>query len=419
MSSRQYAVRSREPLIPAFAHWLADMRSELLLIAILVAIPVTAQANPESIKRRARAYELVYNLDYEGATREMEAAAKADPRDAGAERGLAVIPWLHISYTRGAVCVDEYLGSLSKQNVAMKAAPADLAKRFADHSARALKLAEEAVNARPNDPAALYELGAIVGLQSAYMATVDGKVVGALKSARRAYTVHERVLELDPSRKDAGLIVGTYRYVLASMTWFVRSFASLIGMDSDRDGGIKLIEAAARSNTEASPDAQFALVLFYNREGRYTEAQRVIADLQKTFPQNRLLWLEAGATALRAGHPADAETQLTTGMKMLAGEKRPRMFGEEALWLQKRGATRVSLQRTTEADADLRRALGLESRKWVTGRVHAELGKLADLKGDRKTAVTHFTRAKQLADEDNDAIGGAAADRGIGTAYKM
>ena len=393
------------------------MRSALLLLVILVALPAATQANPESVKRRARAYELAYNLDYDAATREMTAAARADPRDAGAERGLAVIPWLLISYTRGAVCVDEYLGSLSTQNVALKSPPADLAKRFADHSARALTLAEEAVKARPDDPSALYELGATVGLRAAYIATVDGSVLGALKAARRAYNVHEQVLELEPSRKDAGLIVGTYRYVLGSMTWFVRSVVPLIGMGSDKQGGIKLIEAAAASDTEASPEAKFALILLYNREGRYADAQRVIADLQMRFPQNRLLWLEAGATALRAGRAADADTHLTTGLKMFASDTRLPMFGEEALWLHKRGAARVALRKTTEADTDLRRALTLESRKWVTGRVHTELGKLADLKGDRQTAIKHFKQAKKLADENNDPLGGAAAERLIGTAY--
>jgi tetratricopeptide (TPR) repeat protein len=395
------------------------MRSAFLLIIILVAMPAATQANPESVKRRAAAYKLAYNLDYDEATREMEAAAKADPRDAAAERGLAVIPWLLISYTRGAACVDEYLGTLSKENVALKTPPADLARRFAVHSARALELAEEAVKAKPNDPAALYELGAIIGLQTAYKATVDGSVLGAVKAAHRAYNAHERVLELDPSRKDAGLIVGTYQYVTATLSWFMRALASLGGMGGDREGGIKMIEAAAAGNTEASPDAKFALILLYNREARYADAQRVIGDLQTTFGRNRLLWLEAGATALRAGRAADAETYLTTGMEKFAGDKRPRMFGEEALWLHKRGAARVALRRTAEAETDLRLALKLESRKWVAGRVHTELGKLADLKGERKMAIGHFKQAKKLTAEDNDAIGSAAAERWIGTAYKQ
>ena len=144
----------------------------------------------------------------------------------------------------------------------------------------------------------------------------------------------------------------------------------------------------------------------------------MIGDLQKTFARNRLLWLEAGATALRAGRAADAETSLMTGMEMLAGDKRTRMFGEEALWLHNRGAARVALRRTAEAETDLRLALKLESRKWVAGRVHTELGKLADLKSERKIAIGHYKQAKKLTAEDDDAIGSAAAERWVDTAYK-
>jgi tetratricopeptide (TPR) repeat protein len=348
----------------------------------------------------------------------MEAAVRADPSDAAAERGLAVIPWLLISFTRGAVTVDDYLGSISRQNVAMRDPPADLAARFARHSARALALAEAQVSARPDDSSALYELGAIVGLQASYVATVEGKVLGAFRSARRAYDAHERVLALDPSRKDAGLVVGTYRYIVSAMSLPVRMMAYVAGFGGGKERGLQMIEEAAASRTEASADAKFALVLLYNREGRYADALRVLSDLQRAFPRNRILWLETGATALRAGRPADAQQQLSTGLAMLAADRRMRMFGEEALWLQKHGAALLALGRTAEAEKDLRRALTLDARRWVAGRVHAELGKVADLRNDRATARAHFEKAVQLAEEDNDPIGRAAAARWVDARFR-
>src|SRR5688500_6915511 len=198
------------------------MRRFAVTLAALLLLPLDADANQESARLRSRAFELAYNLDYDQATREMEAAVRADPNDPAAERGLAVIAWLLISFTRGAVTVDDYLGSISRQNVAMREPPPDLAARFARHSARALQLAEAQVNARPRDAAALYELGAIVGLQASYVATVEGRILGAFRAARRAYDAHEQVLEIDPSRKDAGLIVGTYRYIVSAMSLPVR-----------------------------------------------------------------------------------------------------------------------------------------------------------------------------------------------------
>ena len=52
---------------------------------------------------------------------------------------------------------------------------------------RALELAERRLAANPRDAGALYDLGAAVGLQASYAATVEGRVGGAFRAARRAY----------------------------------------------------------------------------------------------------------------------------------------------------------------------------------------------------------------------------------------
>jgi tetratricopeptide (TPR) repeat protein len=388
-----------------------------VLTCALLVWPAAAAANAESARLRARAYDLAYNLDYDAATREMAAAVKADPSDPAAERGLAMIPWLLISFSRGAVTVDDYLGSISRQNVALRQPPADLAARFHLHANRALMLAEAQLAKQPRNADALYELGNAVGLQASYAATVDGKILGAFRSARRAYDAHEQVLELDPSRTDAGLIVGMYRYVISAMSFPIRMMAYVAGFGGDKDKGIRMVEAAAGGGSVAA-DARFALVLLYNRERRFADAGRVLDELRAEFPRNRILWLESGATALRAGRLDDAERLLSDGLARLAADTRPRMLGEEALWMLKRGATRVALNRLPDAEADLSRGAGLEGRRWVTGRIYAELGKVADLRQDRAAAKRHFQRALALAEQDNDPPGAAAARRWVNTAFR-
>jgi tetratricopeptide (TPR) repeat protein len=388
----------------------------IVLAAVLV--PAVAWGNPESAMLRARGFSHAYSLDYDLATRDMEAAVKADSRDIAARRGLAVIPWLLISFRRGAVTVDDYLGSVSKQNVAMREPPADLAGPFHQHTAAALLLAEQAVAVRPRDPEAHYQLGALVGLQASYVATVEGRILGAFRAARRAYDAHERVLELDPSRSDAGLVVGMYRYIVSQLSLPVRMMAYVAGFGGGKEQGIQMIEAAASHRGENAADAKFALVLIYNREQRYDEALRTLAQLQREFPRNRILWLEAGATALRARRAADAERVLDEGLSRLKSDSRPRMFGEEALWYLKRGAARLALNRHADAENDLRRSIQLESRKWVAGRAHAELGKLSDLRGDRAAARAAFEKAVRLAQQDNDPIGEAAAARWVDTPFR-
>jgi tetratricopeptide (TPR) repeat protein len=388
------------------------------LILALLLIPASASGNPESAALRARGFSHAYNLDYDLATRDMEAAVRADARDVAARRGLAVIPWLQISFRRGAVTVDDYLGSVSKQNVAMREPPADLAGQFHQHTMAALSLAEQAVAARPRDPEAHYQLGALIGLQASYAATVEGRVLGAFRAARRAYDAHEHVLELDPSRKDAGLVVGMYRYIVSQLSLPIRMMAYVAGFGGGKERGIEMIEGAAVYPGENAADAKFALVLIYNREQRYDDALRTLAQLQRDFPRNRILWLEAGATALRGRRAAEAERILDEGLARLKSDSRPRMFGEEALWHLKRGTARLALDRHNEAEHDLRRSIQLEARKWVTGRAHAELGKLADLRGDRAAARGAFQQAVRFAQQDNDPIGEAAAYRWIDTPFR-
>lgn len=380
------------------------------LAACLLAVATTAAANAQSAALRARAYDLAYNLDHDEAVALFRQAIAADPNDVASYRGLASVVWLNISFKRGAVTVDDYLGSVTKPNVAVRQPPPELAATFKANIDKALVLAEGRLKASPRDPDAYYQIGATVGLLASYTATIDGRVLGAFRSARRAYDAHEKVLELDPRRQDAGLVVGTYRYVVSALSLPVRWMAYIAGFGGGKERGLRLIEGAVAYPGEAQTEAQFALVLLYNREKRYQDALRVLAQLQARYPRNRLLWLEAGATTLRAGRPAEAERWLTEGMAMLQRDARPRMFGEDALWRYKCGAARLALGRGAEAEAELRAALAGEARNWVLGRTHTELGRLAERSGDRARARREYETAGRLCRGDNDSIGAAEAD---------
>jgi tetratricopeptide (TPR) repeat protein len=95
---------------------------------------------------------------------------------------------------------------------------------------------------------------------------------------------------------------------------------------------------------------------------------------------------------------------LSEGFTRFAADRRPRMFGEEALWHYKRGAARAAIGRTAEAEADLRQALRLLGRNWVYARTHLELGKLALKAGRRDAALVELRAAATLGDGDNDPL---------------
>jgi tetratricopeptide (TPR) repeat protein len=373
-----------------------------LVVVVLVSATGRALASPASDALRARASDQIYNLDRDQALATYREAIAADPLDAGAYRGLATALWLSITFRRGNMTVDDYLGRVTKPTGPTAAAPTESAKAFTDAVERALAIARQRIAVNPRDPDAHYQLGAAIGLRASYSATVEGSVLGAFRAAREAYDEHEKVLELDPRRKDAGLIVGTYRYIVSALAMPLRWMAYVVGFGGGKERGLKMVEEAAVYGGDNQEDARFALILLYNRERRYDDALKELAILRERYPRNRLVWLETGSTQLRAGRAADAERVLNEGLARFVNDRRQRMFGEDALWLYKRGAARAALGRSVEAQADLKQALSTEGRKWVYGRSHLELGKLALKAGNRASARQELETAIPLCESDND-----------------
>jgi len=396
------------------------LRTALCISLAIFAAPALTEPyiQHDSAELRSKGYELAYNLDHAEAVAMLRRAVAIAPDDSASHRALAAVTWLQILFRHGTITVDHYLGGAAKGDVKLKPPPPELARQFREHADRAIALSEQRVQRAPNDPRSHFDLGSSLGLLASYTASVEGRVLGALRAARRAYNAHERVLQLDTRRKDAALTVGTYRYLVSTLSMPARWMAYIVGFGGGRDEGIRMVETAAAFGGDSQTDARFALILLYNRERRYQDALRVVAELQRRFPRNRLLWLEGGSTALRASQFAAAEMTLSQGIAMAARDARPRAGGEEVLWHYKRGLARVALKRDADATDDLRRAVAAQGQQWARGRAHLELGKLADRAGDRTRAHGEYDRAIALCAGDNDPRAADEARRLKATGYR-
>ena len=377
-----------------------------LIAALLAGTVVTslqAQGEPPQ-QLRARAFDLAYNLDHDDAMTLLRRAAAAAPEDPASHRSLAAVLWLNILFRRGAITVDHYLGSFSRATVDLPKPPPEVDREFRQLVARAKELSERQVKAAPRDAAARYNLGAVLGIEASYVATVEGRMLAGFKAARRGYDEHEKVMELNPSLKDAGLIVGTYRYIVSTLSLPVRMMAYVAGFGGGRERGIRILEETAAAGGETRTDAMFGLVLLYNRERRYSDALRVLQELRRLYPRNRLVVLEAGSTALRGDRAEEAEVLLTQGMQMLARDQRMKVPGEVALWHYKRGAARAALGRSEQALADLKIAVSGDAQSWVQGRARTEIARVALRRGDRTTATSEARQAETLCTKGNDPV---------------
>ena len=370
--------------------------TSVLAAALLTASPGSAAA-AEGAGRRVdllrQGYDLAYNLDHDEAVAVFTQAIREAPDDPGAYRRIAAITWLRILFLQGRILVDNNLSSagrtISRRRVRTPKPPADLSRTFESHIERAVTLSEAAVRRAPDDADAHYELGASVAVAASYKASIEGDALRALREAKQAYTAHQTVLELDPRRKDAALTLGLYRYLVSLLPRAFRMLAYLVGFDVGKAEALRLIEEAAAYPGETRPEAQLALVLLHNREREYGGAQRVLSDLKRRFPRNRLLWLESAATWLRDERAVPAERAIDAGFAALAQDDRARMEDEQAVWHLTRGAAR-------EAAPDLAAAEAGPAAAWVKGQAHIELGKIADLEGDRPRARAAYDRGRRL-----------------------
>ena len=271
--------------------------------------------------------------------------------------------------------------------------PEALAATFHEHLERATELAAAAVRRAPDDSTAQYEFGVTAALNASYRGSILGERLGALGPARRAYQAHRRVLELDPTRNEAKLLVGLYRYVVASMPRALRWMAYLMGFDGGKEEAIELVAEAAAHPGEIQAEARFALVLLYNRERQYARAPGVC-------------WTSFGgpspATAWSGSRPRPPGCATTgrrwPGWRWRTGSRRCRATGGSVCSARMPYGTSSGARRgrrsgsPTAARLDLARAAHAPAPSWVTGRAHLELGKLSDLAGDRGRARDHYAR---------------------------
>ena len=291
----------------------------ITLIAILgTALPVfgatrtLANADP-ALKK---AYEHFYNLDYDKAIADFEKIAGEHRDDPFAVNHLLTAVLFRELYRADALDTTMYSkGNGFLDNKVAVPIDARTKARIEQLATQATKLAEQRLQANPNDVEALYARGVTRGLRSTYLGIAEKSWFSALRNALGARRDHERVLELDPGYVDAKTVVGVHNYVLGSLPFAIKAMAGIVGYSGNREKGIRYLREAAGAGGESSMDAKVALGLFLRRESRYEEALSLARELNAERPHNYLFALEVANLQRDAGQNANA---VATYRKILA-----------------------------------------------------------------------------------------------------
>ena len=157
----------------------------------------------------------------------------------------------------------------------------------------------------PNDKQALLALCIDQGVTMDYMAFIEKHQFRSLSPAERSNSYAQRLIRLDPQFYDAYLTAGLSEYLVGSLPFFIRWFVHFDNVDGDKGKGVANLETVARDGHYLRPFAKILLGIIDLREKKYRDAQRLLMELNRDYPENPLFRSELAKLNNKVGSPSN------------------------------------------------------------------------------------------------------------------
>ncbi len=153
-------------------------------------------------------------------------------------------------------------------------------------------LAAKVLAQSSKDPNALFAKTLIDGLRGMYSGLVEKKKRDALDFLKASRSNAEKLIAIDPAYHDAYLAIGIENYLLGLRSAPARWVLRLSGSQTNKEKGIANLKITAEKGSYLAPYARLLLVIAYLRDQDRNTAKKLLADLARDFPQNRLYQAE-------------------------------------------------------------------------------------------------------------------------------
>lgn len=283
-------------------------------------------------------------------------------------------------------------------------------ERYDKEIRRLLKQAIETVEARVRTEGESAEhffwLGSAYGLSSG-LALLRDSVIDGVVDALKSREFLEEAIRLDPDMVDAYFGLGLSDYIAARQPALLRMVSRIFQLPAgDRDRGLARLERVAREGVYTRQHAISSLAfieLYY--EKNYEEARQRFADMHRRYPNSldyRLRYLDAIFALTVKGSPAYRQALIDSvgsARRIAAGRnwKLDRWIDTKLGFIEGFGyyLTGQLEPARKRMETYVREA---HKKSWLLGPAHLILGKLADLRGDRKAAVAHYRQVRKKED---------------------
>jgi hypothetical protein len=236
----------------------------------------------------AQAIDAMYNLDFVGAHRVIDAQVKADGSDSLAHAARAA-SYVFAEFDRLRILDLDFFGSDDALTDKKRVTP-DPAVRsliFAS-TTEARRLAGLALKKHAWDRRALFATVMAVGVETQYTGIIEKRYLRGGTLSKEAQDLAEKMLALTPPIYDAYVTLGSIEYTVGNLNPVFRFFARMRGLRGDKVEAAKHLQIVVSKGHYYRPYAKILLAVYYSREGQMKRARTLLEELRLQFPNNSL-----------------------------------------------------------------------------------------------------------------------------------
>jgi hypothetical protein len=241
-----------------------------------------------------QALNRMYNFDFQGANRVLDARIKVAPEDSTAFTFRAA-SLLFQELDRLGILEGEFFAD-DKRLIEKKQLKADpsVRREFYEYIELGRRRARHRLVTDPDDVYSLFSMCITAGLVTDYVGLIERRQLGSLQHAKESHGFALRLLQLDPTFTDAYMTTGLTEYLLGSVPFFVRWFVKFEGAEGSKDVAETNLKKVIATGRYLGPFAKILLSIIYLREKRPADCERLLAELVREFPENPLFRKELG-----------------------------------------------------------------------------------------------------------------------------
>ena len=263
----------------------------LLAVGLLAgSLPAAATPGPRFQPALDQAFTRLYSSDFSGAQSTLDQYSLAHPSDPVAY-SVKAAGYLFAELERLGILEADFFQDDSKIADKKKLLKPDPKVRDSFYAAvnKAQSVANSALAINAEDTNALFAKCLALGSLTDYMALIEKKQMQSLSTNKEGYRDAKRLLKIAPDFYDANLTTGFTEYLIGSIPLVVRWFVRFDDVQGDKKQGVNNLKIVAEKGHYLRPFAKILLATAYLRDKKPGEAQKLLKELNGTYPQNALL----------------------------------------------------------------------------------------------------------------------------------